>query len=71
LFGGRFGSVAVIEYIPKAAVRTAGMGGIADLAIHQKQPLVSGKLRIYVLKLRADVCLNDYSTVTLFARFLG
>jgi len=33
LWKGRFGSVAVIEYIPKAAGRTAGIGGIADLAI--------------------------------------
>jgi len=39
----RFGSIAVIEYIPKAAIRAAGLGGIADLAIHRKQPFVSGK----------------------------
>ena len=28
---------------PKPAVRAAGVGGIADLAIHGKQPFVSGK----------------------------
>jgi hypothetical protein len=37
------GSVAVTEYIPKAAVRAAGIGGIADLAIHRERPFVKGK----------------------------
>ncbi len=36
------GPVAVLEYIPKAAVQAAGIGGIADLAIRRKQPLASG-----------------------------
>ena len=39
----RFGSVADPHDTLKAAVRAAGMGGIADLAIHQKQPFTSGK----------------------------
>jgi hypothetical protein len=34
---GRFGSVAVIEYIPKAAVRPAAIEGIADLAIRDSR----------------------------------
>jgi len=40
---GRFGSVAVIEYIPKAAVWTAAIGAIADLAIRRKRQVASGK----------------------------
>ena len=42
---GRFGSLAELNDTPKAAVLAAGIGGIADLAIHQKQPFVSGKFR--------------------------
>jgi hypothetical protein len=30
---------------PYTAVRAAGIEGTADLAIHQKQPFVSGKFR--------------------------
>ena len=33
-----FGSVAVLEYIPKAAGRAAGIEGIADLVNRIKQP---------------------------------
>ena len=36
---GCFGSVAVIEYIPKAAVRAAGFGGKADPVIYERQVL--------------------------------
>jgi hypothetical protein len=35
-FNVRFGSVAVVEYIPKAAARTAAIEGKADLAIERK-----------------------------------
>ena len=42
---GCFGSVADPHDTPKAAVRAAGIRGIADLAIHRKQPFVSGKFR--------------------------
>jgi hypothetical protein len=31
-----FGSLAELNDTPKAAVRAAGIGGIADVAIHQK-----------------------------------
>ena len=40
-----FGSFAELNDNPKAAVRVAGIRGIADLAIHQKQPFMSGKFR--------------------------
>jgi hypothetical protein len=40
---GRFGSVAVIEYIPKAAVRAAPIGGKADFAIRRNRPFASDK----------------------------
>ncbi len=41
--GGSFGSLAVIEYILKAAARPAGFEREADLAIHLELPFVSGK----------------------------
>ena len=41
----RFGSLADPHDISKAAVRAAGIGGIADLAIHQRQPFMGGKYR--------------------------
>jgi hypothetical protein len=41
----RYGSVADSHDTPKAAVRAAGIGGIADLAIHPKQPFVSGNFQ--------------------------
>ena len=40
---GCFGSAAVIEYIPKAVARAAGIGGIADLAIHPQRPFPRGR----------------------------
>jgi len=39
----RFGSFADPHDTPKAAVRPAGIDGIAELAIHGKQLFVSGK----------------------------
>jgi len=39
----RFGSFADPHDTPKAAARAAGIDGIVDLAIHGKQPFVSGK----------------------------
>jgi len=40
-----FGSIAELNDTPKAAVRAAGIGGIADLAIHLEQPFLSGKFQ--------------------------
>jgi len=39
----RKGSLAELNDTPKAAVRAAGIEGIADLAIRRMRPFVSGK----------------------------
>jgi len=44
-----FGSIAELHHTPKAALRTAGIEDIADLAIHQLPRLVSGENRLLLL----------------------
>ena len=50
-----FGSVADLEYIPKAAVQAAAIGGKADLAIRRKRPPVSGEFRETTRELERQV----------------
>ena len=59
----RSGSVADPHDIPKAAVRAAGIGGKADLAIHRKQPFVSGKFRKATRELERRVLAETHRLV--------
>jgi hypothetical protein len=56
----RKGSFADPHDTPKAAVRAAGIEGIADLAIRRKRPFVSGKFRESTRELERGVLAVSY-----------
>ena len=60
VLGVAFGSVADHEYIPKAAVQAATIGRIADLAIHRKRPLASGKFQEITRELERQVLADSF-----------
>jgi hypothetical protein len=61
-----FGSLAELNDTPKAAVRAAGVGAIADAAIHLQQRLSSGKFQEPTSELERQilvVCLDSLPTL--------